>query len=464
VTAGADHPLFRRMRGDVPGVAWPPLFSTRKSSLAALLFALERSQWLSAEELQVGQLRQLTGLAAHFDAHSPRFRERLRSAGVEASSLGRSGGLQALPPLTRREVQRDPESLFCRAVPEGHAPLRLFQTSGSTGEPVKVMKTAVTQLFWTALTLRYHLWQEPDFTGRLCGIRALVKEAQESDSWGAPFSEFFDTGPSLVIDNATDLALQIEEVRRFRPESLIIYPTNLRAMIDRMERQGTSLPELKRVRTIGETLPPELRVEAERQLGVEVRDCYSSEEFGYVAIECREGGSHHLMSEALLVEVVDEQGRPCVQGEVGRVLVTDLQNYATPVIRYEIGEYAEPGGPCPCGRGLPTLRRILGRTRNMVVRPDGSTYWPITGFKRFRDLAPIVQYQLVQDSLTSIEVRLVVEAPLSSEQERAVGAHIQSFLGYPFETRFRYFEGRIPTGPNGKFEEFKSLVASPASG
>jgi phenylacetate-CoA ligase len=93
-----------------------------------------------------------------------------------------------------------------------------------------------------------------------------------------------------------------------------------------------------------------------------------------------------------------------------------------------------------------------------VVRPDGSIYWPITGFKKFRDLAPIVQYQLVQESLTEIEIRLVAEASLTAEQERALGAHVADFLGYPFATRFTYYEGRIPTGANGKFEEFKSLV------
>jgi phenylacetate-CoA ligase len=164
------------------------------------------------------------------------------------------------------------------------------------------------------------------------------------------------------------------------------------------------------------------------------------------------------MAEALLLEVVDGEGHPVGEGEVGRVLVTDLQNFATPLVRYEIGDHAEVGPACPCGRGLPTLRRILGRTRNMVVRPDGSTYWPITGFKKFRDLAPIVQYQLVQESLTEIEIRLVAEASLTAEQERALGAHVADFLGYPFATRFTYYEGRIPTGANGKFEEFKSLV------
>jgi phenylacetate-CoA ligase len=287
----------------------------------------------------------------------------------------------------------------------------------------------------------------------------LVKEARQTASWGSPFSDFFETGPALLVDNATDLTLQIEQVVRFAPNSLIIYPTNLSAMLDRLERQRIELPQLKRVRTVGEMLPADVRAAAERQLGVTVRDCYSSEEFGYIAIECPESGLYHLMSESLLIEVVDADGRPCREGEAGRVLVTDLHNHATPMIRYQIEDHAEVGGACPCGRGLPTLRRILGRTRNMVVQPDGTTYWPITGFKRFRDLAPIVQYQLVQDSLTSVEARLVVEQALTAEQEQAVAAHIQSFLGYPFAISFRYFEGRIPVGPNGKFEEFKSLVA-----
>ena len=455
--SGGDS-WMERMRGDVPGASWPPVFSTRRSSLAALMLVLERTQWLAPETLRAGQLRQLGTLAAHFQERSPRFRERLRAAGLDAAALAGEDGLSALPPLTRREIQQDPESFFCRAVPEGHAPLQLFQTSGSTGEPVKVLKTALTQLYWTALTLRYHMWHEPDMSGRLCAIRALVKAPRSGASWGAPFDDFFETGPAMIIDNGADLAFQIEEVRRFRPNSLIIYPTNLAAMINRLEQDRIALPDLERVRTIGETLPPELRKTAARQLGVEVRDCYSSEELGYLAIECPAGGLYHLMSESLLVEVVDDAGRPCREGEIGRLLGTDLQNFASPMIRYEIGDHAEVGGQCPCGRGLPTLRRILGRTRNMVVRPDGTTSWPITGFKRFRDLAPIVQYQLVQDSLTSIEVRLVVEAPLSEEQERIVGAHIQDFLGWPFEMRFRYYEGRIPAGPNGKFEEFKSLV------
>ncbi|HSZ74758.1 MAG TPA: hypothetical protein VK779_08055, partial [Rhizomicrobium sp.] len=138
----------------------------------------------------------------------------------------------------------------------------------------------------------------------------------------------------------------------------------------------------------------------------------------------------------------------------GRVVLSDLHNFATPMIRYDIGDYAEVGGPCPCGRGLPTLKRVLGRERNLILMPDGTRHWPLVGFARFRDVAPIVQYQFIQQSREEIEVRLVAETPLSAEQEANLKSVIQEALGHPFALRFTYFEGQIPRAANGKFEEF----------
>ena len=76
------------------------------------------------------------------------------------------------------------------------------------------------------------------------------------------------------------------------------------------------------------------------------------------------------------MEVLDNHGRPCKEGETGRVVLTDLHNFTMPLIRYEIGDYAEVGPPCACGRGLPVLARILGRSRNMLTLPAGDRIWP----------------------------------------------------------------------------------------
>jgi phenylacetate-CoA ligase len=101
-------------------------------------------------------------------------------------------------------------------------------------------------------------------------------------------------------------------------------------------------------------------------------DMYTCQEAGYLALQCPDHPHYHVQSENVLLEVVDDQGLPCAPGEVGRVLVTSLNNFATPLIRYEIGDYAEVGAACSCGRGLPVLKRIMGRYRNLLTLPDGT--------------------------------------------------------------------------------------------
>jgi phenylacetate-CoA ligase len=142
------------------------------------------------------------------------------------------------------------------------------------------------------------------------------------------------------------------------------------------------------------------------------------------------------------------------------VLVTDLLNFATPLIRYAIGDYAEVATACPCGRGLPTWSRVLGRERNLIAMPDGTRHWPRVGFGRFRTIAPILQYQFIQHSIQDLEVRFVVERPLTSTQEDALRTSIQRALGHPFALSFSYFGERLPTDARGKFEEFICRVKS----
>lgn len=450
-------PRLARMRSDVPGAAWLPLFSARIGSLAALVHQLDRSQWLDPREIEIGQHRQLGRLAAHLAEHNATFRARLEAAGLDAGAFRSPAGLTALPPLTRQQVQATDPPIFGDVVPKGHEPINLVNTSGSTGEPVIVHRTAVNQLYWLAMTLRYHLWSEPDFNRRICAIRANLRNPGLQPNWGAPANVFFDTGPGLVVDIECDLAEQIDHIEQFRPNSLIAYPSNLVALIDEMEARGVRVPELRRFRTLGETIPDGLRERIEAFGGV-LYDCYSSEEMGYIALQCPDGGDlYHVMAESVIVEVVDDEGQPCGEGESGRVLVTDIQNYATPMIRYAIADHAEVGPPCPCGRGLPTLRRILGRERNMIVRPDGTRHWPLTGYKKFREIAPIAQYQYCQHAPDTIEVRLVAERPLTSEEETNLRDEIIRKLRHPFNLNFTYFEGRLPVGKNGKFEEFLRL-------
>ena len=441
------------LRGDVAGIEWPPLFSSQVASLAACIQQLERSQWFDPAEHEVRQHRQLALLAGHFCKHSRHFRDRLAGAGIDGAALTQPEGLAELPPLTRQQVQ---SGIACDELPPGHGPAESVKTSGSTGEPVAVRRTAVNRLFWQAMTLRYHFWAEPGFSGRICSIRANMPAYGETADWGRPSSWFFATGRGLLIDIEADISTQLDLIARFRPESLLVYPSNLVALLDEADDRGIALEGLERFRTIGETVPDNLRARVAAR-GAHLHDCYSTEEVGYIAVQCPESDLYHVMSETLIVEIVDGAGRPCREGDTGKVLVTDIHNHAAPMIRYDIGDHAEAGPPCTCGRGLPTIGRIVGRERNMIVKPDGTRHWPLTGFKAFREIAPIVQYQMRQHEADRIELRMVVERPLTELEEGALRDHLHRKLRHPFRIDFTYFEGGLPRSPNGKFEEFLRL-------
>jgi phenylacetate-CoA ligase len=365
--------------------------------------------------------------------------------------------------LTRAELMQQAEQIFCRVLPPQHGTPHTVQSSGSTGQMLTVLRTDVTQLFWLALAMREHLWHERDFSATLAVIKAVtptlddVAEAARI-GWGHPTTLLFDTGPSYAQPLAMDVAQQAAWLARIAPTYLLTYPSNLSALLDRYENGDIAPPTLRQVRTVGETLHPGLRERCAKLNHIEVVDMYSSQEVGLIALQCPVSGLYHVQSESLIVEVLNDAGKQCEAGEIGRVVITDLHNFATPLIRYEIRDYAEVGPTCSCGRGLPTLARIMGRRRNMATLPDGSKHWPLVGAYRFRDVADIKQYQAIQHSLNEVEIRLVVDAPLSPTQESQLTALIHNALGHAFALRFSYFKEELPKTKGGKFEEFISLV------
>lgn len=428
------------------------------TALRGLVEQLERSQWAQAGAIAASQLRHVERLAAHACAHSPMFARRLSRAGLTPADLGTADGFQRLPVMTRRDVQAAGDDLHCHSVPDTHGPVTQAATSGSTGEPVVVRRTLVSALFAEAMIVRELRWHERDLSGRLCLVRANIPHYARHEDWGAPANLFARTGPLLALPIAADVSQLVTWVREFDPTLLVIYPSTLRAFAAHCRRRRIALPALAQILTIGETLSDAVRAEAELTFDAEVSDCYSSEEFGALALQCPVSGLYHVMAESLLVEVLDDSGNPCPPGQIGRVTVTDLHNYATPLVRYDIGDYAEVAAPCPCGRGLPAWRRIVGRERNLIVMADGRRHWPLTGFPRVRDVAPVAQYQFVQESREHVELRLVVDRVLTSDEEQRLKALFCETAGHPFAVRLTYFDDRLPSAPSGKFEEFVCRV------
>ena len=448
------------MRSAIPGADWPAVPSPEAAAQLSLLYTLEQTQWWKPEALERAQLRQLGSVLAHAAATVPYYKAKL--AGFDLRAPLTPGRWAELPFLTRRDIQDAGDRLLSERVPKSHGRLSASQTSGSTGQPVKTFGTGLTRLFWRALTVREHLWHERDFGARLCAIR-IVQNAEGPDGrsgvgWGPATDALLRTGPISVLSLNTDVAVQAQWLARQDPVYLLSYPTNLLALARQCISLGIRIPSLREVRPIGETVTPALRDAVAEAWGAKLTDLYSSQEVGYIALQCPSGsGLYHLQSESLRVEVLDEAGKPCAPGEVGRIVASSLHNFAMPLLRYDMRDYAEVGPPCPCGRGLPTLARVLGRKRNMLVLPNGERRWPLTGFMKYREIAPIRQYQIVQKDLENIEARLVVDRPLDARQEQALAEVIRRFLGHPFRVSFAYLEA-FPPHPGGKFEDFISLL------
>ena len=433
-------------------VVWPALPAPRLAQMIALLYQFEQSQWWSPETLEHHQLRQLEVLCAYASRNVPYYRERLKCvAGLRQGDLTRERWRE-IPILRRADIQESGSDLVSRRLPKAHLPVGEISTSGSTGRSITAKTTSMTRLFFHALNMRYHLWHERDFAGKTCAIMVWgSSRARKPNGW----AHGYRSGPMVHFDISRPVAEQISWLMRESPAYLLTYPNNLKALLRYGEETGSRVPTLHEVVTMAEVLDPETRTECERVWGVSVVDSYSSQEAGMIALQCPKRPVYHVQSESVMVEILREDATSCRPGEVGRVVVTDLKNLAMPLIRYEIGDYAEPGEACPCGRGLPVLARVLGRSRNMLRLPSGEAVWPRLGIVRLAKVAPVRQAQMVQTSLEEIRVNLVVARPLTAAEEDGVCDLIGGTIGSEFVLRLAYVD-EIPRAASGKFEDFRS--------
>lgn len=444
------------------GIIWPALPAPEAARLLAVQHQLARSQYWSADKIQRHQFRQLNRLVAHAYRTVPFYRSRLDAAGYVPERKVTPEFWRSVPILGRRDIQEAGRALLSTDIPASHGGLVQSATSGSTGMPVTVVKTGLEQFIWRAFTLREEAWQHRDYRLKLAVIRAFHgKHSQHPagsrrENWGPPVATVYPTGPVVLLDISTGLAQQAEWLARENPDYLLSNSTNLLFLARYCREAGVSLPRLKSVRSMGEVVEPELRSICRKAWGVEVADVYSADEAGYIALQCPKHEHLHVQSEAQLIEFLDESGRQAEPGQIGRVVATPLHNFAMPLLRYELGDLAEIGLPCPCGRGLPVIKRIVGRARDFVTLPSGERR---LGWYGWPDIPSIVQHQIVQKTRSDLEVRLVVRRPLTAPETDTICQAISRYFGYGFAVAFTYHND-LPRSPGGKFFVFRSEIAT----
>lgn len=223
--------------------------------------------------------------------------------------------------------------------------------------PAKMMVTGLIDAWNDALVLRGLEWGISDVS--MDHVRIFPgMDKRKSDSMKLrsilPWS-----GPMHVISAVLPSTDQLQELMRINPGSLQTEPQILEGLLEQALLEGSRPQNLREIRCRGAWLDPELRKLVEKAWGIPVLHEYFLEEIGAIAFQCPENQGLHINSEFVFVEVLNAHDKPCTAGQTGRVVVTPLQNFQTPLIRYDTGNLAELGGTCDCGRTLPVLNRVF---------------------------------------------------------------------------------------------------------
>lgn len=332
---------------------------------------LERLQWLAPADLRRVQTERATALVAHVARHVPHYRDAFAAAGVAAESVRSLDDLRRLPILEKDVMRANVRRLVSEV-----ASVRLDprKTSGSTGVPVPILKSRDAYARIRAIWYRYARWYGIDIgdrQGRFLGHPVSWKGVLREDVQDFILNKFRLDPVYLTPDR---MRAYWRKILRRPVVYLYGYPSAMVAFAQFLESEGED-PKRAGIRTLvctGETLYPFQQEILARAYGVPVVNEYGCTESGVLAFPCPEAGRMHLSADNVLLEflVGDRAAKP---GEAGEVVLTDLWSPDAPLVRYRLGDVAVPHGdaPCPCGRGLPTIERVEGRTSQMIRLDDG---------------------------------------------------------------------------------------------
>lgn len=443
-------------------IASPDSLPPEGRKLFAVLRQFETTEWWSPERLAAQQLKLLERLLAHGLDSVPYYKDRRADYEIKSTGALTAGAWSQLPVLKRSDVQNADDYIRSTRCPKQHGRIVERWTSGSVGKPLKVQSTELSVLYSRACMMRFTLWHDYDLKGKMASMRAEVDRAKHpqgyrANTWGKPFSYLFRTGPSTGISSVTPIPDLVAWLEREAPNHLICQPHVLAAMARHCLETETRVTSLRSVSTYAHIVTPLLRQLCQRAWGATLGDIYSAEEVNAIALQCPERDCYHVQSENLLVEILDDRNQACEPGKMGRVVVTPLHNYMTPLIRYEIGDYAIAGDVCSCGRGLPVLAEISGRMRDMLTLPDGSITSPGFVNQIFQDF-PIAQFQVVQHSPLKLETKIVRNTGYTSDVETKLLQKMIDVLPADYEINFSYHE-EIPRSAGGKYFDFISKVS-----
>ena len=439
--------LFNTLRRRIVEPAWA---AWSGSPLLKYWQVLERTQYLSEDEIRQRQLSKLDDIVRYAYDNNAYYRKRFDGAQIDPDGLRYPDDIDRIPVLTKKDIRQHQELL----VSDGYKKDRLIEakTGGSTGKSVRVYFTEDCSEWRNACARRHDRWSgwevgEP---------KAYV--------WGNPryprgLKNRLRTSllsPVLYLDT---MAITKDSVYRFARDWRTVKPTllfghahSLYILAKVVIEHGIDELKPKAIISSSMTLLPHERILIERTFGLKVIDRYGCEEVGLIASECEMHKGLHINADSLYVEFLNEDGNRTAPGQHGKLVVTDLMNKAMPIIRYEIEDMAVPCiGACPCGRSLPLMKEVSGRIADFLVRKDGARVAGISLIENTLTRYPgIEQMQIVQHDLDRMTITIVRDGSFGEDSVRSLETSMCDMFGSNLDITFR-FVTEIKPEKNGKF-------------
>ncbi len=411
-----------------------------------LVNKLLKSQYYTEDQIRENQWNKISELLRFIYENNEFYRGRFKSIGLQPGDIRSFDDLKKIPVLTKTDIRKNLERLISKGYSAEQ--MNYKRTGGSTGIPLKLYWDKMATTFKHALVYRHNGWANyyPGTkqaalwggTEKKCSLREKLYRSLHTRAI------FLDT----LNMNEERMLEFMARMRRFKPQVLFGHGHSLFILARFMKNQIINDIELKSIVSTAETLFPNERKVIEEVFGNIVFDRYGCEEVSIIASECEAHDGLHIAAEGLYVEIEDgDEHIP------GRLIITDLANYGMPFIRYEIGDLATHKiGRCACGRILPRIGRIFGRTSDLLYTPEGKQISGISILDTFTIHIPgFNQTQIIQDRIDHLQFNVVKADDFGENSLKVMAQSVPRFFG-PDMKYDVVFVDQIPLTARGKFQ------------
>lgn len=404
-----------------------------------------------ADRLRELQSLKLQSLLAHAQGQVPFYRDLFGNVGLDVRDIKAVEDLAALPALTKDDVRRHRERMVAPSL-ERHTITSC--TSGSSGSPLIFRVGRRRCRADIAARIRAHGWFGVHPGDRAIYLWGSRIELDRQDKLKA-IRDWLVNERLLSAFDLSDRQLRryARVFRKLRPASVYSYASTLWRFAEFAGRQAPELHGMVRRAAFvtGEQLLPNWRRDIVAALGCPLAEEYGCREAGLIAHECP-AGAYHISAENLILEVLDDAGVPVPTGTTGNLVVTNLEAYAMPFIRYQTGDRgALRTGRCECGRGLPLMQRPTGRTFEFLETQDGTRLSGVALSRDLKEVEGISHYRVIQETRERVRVLIVPNERYHREEgEALIRRMIRARIGPQTEIPIHYLE-RLPPHPSGKY-------------